>query len=281
MGRHRFGVFELDANSRCLKADGAKLSVQPLVFDFLAYLAAHQDRAVSKQELLDQLWPGVTVTEASLQRVASVARGILRRGGSHQTLVSVPRFGYRLRLDISDRATAGDVVQQTPDDIAAARAACAGYRWAEAANLYGRADIDCAPSPADLELWALAIECVGRPAEAIEPLSRAVAAYTSAGNWRAAARPAIALAKIHLERGELSVAKGWHSRAGELIGEERKNREYGLWCWMGSRLAAAASETEEALALATKAYELGRSIGDPVVEFARPDISRVFRALSR
>src|SRR4051794_6403484 len=106
MGRHRFGVFELDADSRSLKADGAELAVQPLVFDFLAYLLTHQDRAVSKQELLDQLWPGVTVTEASLQRVASVARGILRRGGCDQTLVSVPRFGYRLRIEGSDRAAA-------------------------------------------------------------------------------------------------------------------------------------------------------------------------------
>jgi tetratricopeptide (TPR) repeat protein len=62
------------------------------------------------------------------------------------------------------------------------------------------------------------------------------------------------------------VAKGWHSRAGELIADERESREHGLWCWMGSRLAAAESEPEKALALATEAYELGRLSGDPVVE---------------
>ena len=120
--------------------------------------------------------------------------------------------------------------------------------------------------PTDLEPWALAIECTGRPVDAIEPLTRAVARHGSAGNRRAAANPALTLARIHLERGELEVAKGWQSRAADLIGEERESREYGLQCWMGSRLAAADSQTEQALALASEAFEIGKLVADPVVD---------------
>ena len=78
MAVYCFGEFELNEDSRGLRLAGNEIEVQPLVFDFLALLLRHQDRALSKAELLDALWPGVTVTEASLQRAASLARGILR-----------------------------------------------------------------------------------------------------------------------------------------------------------------------------------------------------------
>src|SRR5262245_48159067 len=99
MAIYRFGGFELNEESRGLRLAGRELEAQPLVFDFLAMLLRHQDRALSKEELLDKLWPGVTVTEASLQRVASLARGILRQGGMEAALRNLPRFGYRLCLE--------------------------------------------------------------------------------------------------------------------------------------------------------------------------------------
>ena len=96
MAVYCFGEFELNEDSRGLRLAGNEIEVQPLVFDFLALLLRHQDRALSKAELLDALWPGVTVTEASLQRAASLARGILRQGGMESALRNLPRFGYRL-----------------------------------------------------------------------------------------------------------------------------------------------------------------------------------------
>ncbi|TIT93264.1 MAG: transcriptional regulator, partial [Mesorhizobium sp.] len=99
MGIYRFGDFELNEDSRALLLAGREIEAQPLVFDFLAILLRHQDRALSKDELLETLWPGVTVTEASLQRVASLARGILRQGGMETALRNLPRFGYRICLD--------------------------------------------------------------------------------------------------------------------------------------------------------------------------------------
>lgn len=117
MGAYRFGEFELNEDTRGLRLAGNEIEVQPLVFDFLVLLLRHQDRALSKAELLDALWPGVTVTEASLQRVASLARGILRQGGMEGALRNLPRFGYRFRLDstpASEHETStGEVVDLT------------------------------------------------------------------------------------------------------------------------------------------------------------------------
>src|SRR5262249_9633940 len=118
----------------------------------------------------------------------------------------------------------------------------------------------------DLEDWALSLECCGRPVAAIPPLTRAVAGCSMAGHAQRAAAPAITLAKIHLEKGELAVAKGWHKRAAALSGAAQESREYGLWCWMGSRILAAEAEPERALALAEQAYAIGRKLEDPVVE---------------
>ena len=266
MGKFVLGRIAIDEDCRRMTGDGSEIPVQPLVFDFLAYLLRHRDRAVTKSELLDKLWPGVTVSEASLQRVASIARGILRQGGAEGALVSVPRFGYRLQVDDAGTSAGSGKAK------VGTRRCCRGSRCLpdealgrSSQDLYGKADATAALGPEDLGQWALALACVGRPANAIEPLSRAVAGHSAAGSRRAAADSAITLAKIHLERGEVAVAKGWHSRAAALIAGDPETREYGLWCWMGARLAATKSEPEKALALAIEASQLGKTIDDPVV----------------
>ncbi|AZO20240.1 hypothetical protein EJ070_05905 [Mesorhizobium sp. M1E.F.Ca.ET.045.02.1.1] len=273
MGIHRFGDFELNENSRALRRAGSEIEVQPLVFDFLAMLLRHQDRALSKDELLETLWPGVTVTEASLQRVASLARGVLRQGGLETALRNLPRFGYRICLDQavasenrSAPADGGDKPTSPGSPILSARAAAAARKWHEAAASFAQANAADELLTADLEEWALALECMGRPAAAIPLLARAVTAYGVAGERLRAASPAVTLARIHLERGELAVAKGWHKRAAQLIDSATESREHGLWCWMGARIMGAEAEPEQALAFAEQAFKVGKHLEDPVVE---------------
>jgi len=76
--RWRFGPYELDVARRELRVGGAPRPLQPQVFDVLAYLVAHADRVVEKEELLHALWPDAAVTDASLQRAVSLARRALR-----------------------------------------------------------------------------------------------------------------------------------------------------------------------------------------------------------
>ncbi|TIX40095.1 MAG: hypothetical protein E5V40_14530, partial [Mesorhizobium sp.] len=206
MGVYCFGDFELNEESRALRLAGREVEAQPLVFDFLAMLLRNQERALSKDELLETLWPGVTVTEASLQRVASLARSILRQGGIETALRNLPRFGYRIYLDSpaapeNKIVPAGEMSKPASpgSPILLARAAVAARKWREAAASFAEADATDELLTADLEEWALALECMGRPAEAIPLLARAVTEYGVAGERLRAASPAITLAMIHLE----------------------------------------------------------------------------------
>ena len=92
---HRFARYELDEDGRSLRLDGGEVVLQPLIFNLLAHLLRNRHRVVGKDELSDALWPGVIVTEASLQRAVSLARSALRSGGGATLIRTYPRQGYR------------------------------------------------------------------------------------------------------------------------------------------------------------------------------------------
>ena len=94
-----FGPFQLDEPGRVLRLAEREVPLQPRVFDLLVYLVNSRARVVSKDELLDALWPGVTVTDNSLQRAVSTLRGALREGGMEDAIRSFPRNGYRFLVD--------------------------------------------------------------------------------------------------------------------------------------------------------------------------------------
>ena len=99
-----FGQFELDTDTRQLRLRGEEICLQPRVFDLLAFLVAHRERVVDKEELLSTLWPGVVVTDASLQRAVSLLRSALRQGGMENAIRTYARRGYRCwRVSSSSR----------------------------------------------------------------------------------------------------------------------------------------------------------------------------------
>jgi pimeloyl-ACP methyl ester carboxylesterase/DNA-binding winged helix-turn-helix (wHTH) protein len=90
---YRFAGFELDVARRELRREGVVRPLQPQVFAVLEYLVRHRDRAVPKHELLERLWPDVTVTDASLQRAISLARAALDADG--RRIRTSQKLGYR------------------------------------------------------------------------------------------------------------------------------------------------------------------------------------------
>jgi DNA-binding winged helix-turn-helix (wHTH) protein len=105
---HRFAGFELDRDCRTLRLDGQEIALQPRVLDLLLYLADNRERVVSKDELLDALWPGVVVTESSLQRAVSLARAALQRGGRGEAIRNYAKHGYRFVIEDEAAAAAAD-----------------------------------------------------------------------------------------------------------------------------------------------------------------------------
>ena len=88
-----FGRFEIDARSACLRYDSVLVSLRPKSFDVLIYLVRNRGRLVSKDELIDNVWSNVTVTDNSLVQCIKDIRQAL--GDAGQTAIeTVPKRGY-------------------------------------------------------------------------------------------------------------------------------------------------------------------------------------------
>lgn len=261
----QFGPFVLDAPARALRLNEREVDLQPRVFDLLSYLARYRERVVSKDELLDALWPDVTVTDNSLQRAVSLLRSALRKGGMEDAVRNIPRAGYRFCIDV-ENAPAISASVSADDALATARHAVEDQNWRIAIENFEAADKTEALAACDLDGWAVALHCLGRPSDAVRILVRAIAAHTTEGNPDRAASSAVFLSTIHLERNEVAIAKGLLSRATELVADQPAAPANGQAIWMDARIAAAEGNPLFALDRANEAYEFGRSHGSLEVE---------------
>jgi non-specific serine/threonine protein kinase len=75
--RYRFGSFELQSDNRRLLKDGAPISLRPRAFDLLAPLVDRAGHLLTKDELLDRVWPKTVVEEAALHVQVSALRKVL------------------------------------------------------------------------------------------------------------------------------------------------------------------------------------------------------------
>ena len=70
----RFADCRLDLQTRCLIRGADEVPLTPKAFAMLRLLVEGRPRAFSKSELLEHVWPGVFVSEASLARVINELR---------------------------------------------------------------------------------------------------------------------------------------------------------------------------------------------------------------
>ena len=261
----RFADFEINGSSRELRLRNRELALQPRVFDLMCYLIKHRDRVVSKDELLEELWPGVVVTDGSLQRAISLARSALRQGGLADAIRTHARSGYRFSYEISQQDNDGNSYD-VPDDLYEARRFYENSDWDNAIKSFEISDSKRALEGPDLERWADAIQCTGQSWDAIAPLERAVAAHNSQGDIYGAARAMLDLAHIQFEQREFSIAKAWHQRAARILPENEICRELGTLKWLGARFATLTGELEQSKELAEQAYYIGQELSDPDIE---------------
>lgn len=93
---YRFGEFCLDDSARQLKAGGEEVHLSPKAFDLLVILVANRARAVSKEELMQRVWPATFVEETNLAGlVAEIRRGLGDPAPSPRFVKTVYGFGYR------------------------------------------------------------------------------------------------------------------------------------------------------------------------------------------
>jgi DNA-binding winged helix-turn-helix (wHTH) protein/pimeloyl-ACP methyl ester carboxylesterase len=101
-----FGDCEIDSDRRELRRGGEAVHVEPQVFDVLIHLLRHNDRVVSKDELMQTVWGGRIVSEATLTSRIGAARRAIGDTGKQQTrLRTIARRGFRFVGEVRQEAS--------------------------------------------------------------------------------------------------------------------------------------------------------------------------------
>jgi len=110
-----FGVFRLDASPACLWRDAQLLPLPPKPMAVLAYLVARAGKVVTKDELLEAVWPETVVSEGVLKTcLAQIRRVLSETAQAPQYIATVHRRGYRFLALV----TVQDLPAPTPEAVA-------------------------------------------------------------------------------------------------------------------------------------------------------------------
>ncbi|MDZ3832416.1 MAG: winged helix-turn-helix domain-containing protein [Sphingopyxis sp.] len=98
--RWKFAEAEFDEASWVLRVNGKPVALEGKPLEVLHELLLRAGEVVTKDEILDAVWPGITVVEGSLPTAISKLRKAL--GTRQDNIVeTVPRVGYRLNCTVN------------------------------------------------------------------------------------------------------------------------------------------------------------------------------------
>ncbi|HEX6030540.1 MAG TPA: alpha/beta fold hydrolase [Tepidiformaceae bacterium] len=107
---YRFDGYEVDTARFELRKDGVAQSMEPQVFEVLAYMVANHDRIVTKDELLDHVWPERYIGEGVLNTRMMAARKAIGDNGQDQRLIrTIHGRGFRFVGEVENVEETGAV----------------------------------------------------------------------------------------------------------------------------------------------------------------------------
>src|ERR1041384_5394995 len=123
---YEFGLFRLDASDRVLLRGDRMVHLTEKVFNILLLLVQRSGHLVTKEELMEQVWPDSVVEENNLTVSMSALRKVLgeiQEGG--QYIETVSKRGYRFVAEV--RAIKNETVDsgQEKESEASARSKAA------------------------------------------------------------------------------------------------------------------------------------------------------------
>jgi DNA-binding winged helix-turn-helix (wHTH) protein len=120
---YRFGRFRVDTRELQLTREGSAIPITPKVFDTLLTFLRNPGRLLTKDHLLQAIWPDTAVEEANLTVNVSTLRRLLAVKGQPPCIETVPRRGYRfvVPVDVENVSEPRPTVAR-PDKPATARA---------------------------------------------------------------------------------------------------------------------------------------------------------------
>jgi DNA-binding winged helix-turn-helix (wHTH) protein len=93
---YEFNEFRLETAEHRLLRAGSAITLAPKVFDTLVILVENSGRLLSKDELMQKLWPNTFVEEVSLaQNISQLRKALGYSAGDGQMIQTVAKRGYR------------------------------------------------------------------------------------------------------------------------------------------------------------------------------------------
>ncbi len=117
----RFGNVVVDRGAYTLRVDGALCHVEPLVFDLIVFLAGSSGRVISRDEIIEQVWGGRIVSDATISSCIKSARQALGDSGAEQSLIRTVRGrGFKFIANVTTSGDEPHVAAMPARDIAPA-----------------------------------------------------------------------------------------------------------------------------------------------------------------
>ncbi|PRY22218.1 transcriptional regulator [Aliiruegeria haliotis] len=98
---YRFGDFRLDTVTQELSGADGPIAVEPQVFAMLVFLIENRSQVVSKDDLVDAIWDGRIVSDATISSRMNLARQAVGDSGRAQAVIrTFPKRGFRFVAEI-------------------------------------------------------------------------------------------------------------------------------------------------------------------------------------
>ncbi|HSE21271.1 MAG TPA: AAA family ATPase [Pyrinomonadaceae bacterium] len=105
----RFRDFQLDSDNECIWQNGVRLSLSPKAYKILNFLVQNAGRTVTKEEFMEEIWPGIYVGEENLKIYVRELRRLLEDDAANPTYIETHRDrGYRFIAPVLDETIDGD-----------------------------------------------------------------------------------------------------------------------------------------------------------------------------
>ena len=116
---YKFGPFCLSETESLLLRSGNVVGLTPKAFDTLLVLVRNGSRVVTKEGLLEAVWPGTAVEENNLTQQISALRKALGDTQEEQSYIeTIPRRGYRFVAQVEEYwEDVEEVNQVRPEDV--------------------------------------------------------------------------------------------------------------------------------------------------------------------
>src|SRR4051812_34532667 len=102
---YRFEGYELDPARRRLSKGGEAMQLTPKAFDTLLVLVRNRGRVITKDELMQAVWPDTIVEETNLAHNISTLRKLLgQKGGDNRFIITAPGRGYQFVAEVRQQA---------------------------------------------------------------------------------------------------------------------------------------------------------------------------------